>query len=486
MKSLELITDYYEYSMVYALYKQGKHKTVGYFDVFIRTIPDSGGYFVYNGLHKIIDYIQNYKYTEEQLAFLKASGNFDEDFIDYLRNLKLNLSIYSVKEGTPVFANEPVMTVIGSLVEAQLIESFILQAINYSSLVSTKASRMVQVDPSKKYLEFGTRRAHGYDASVEGARASYIAGFTGTACTEAGLKYGVPVSGTMAHSYIQMYDQEYDAFIDFAKTHPNNSVFLVDTYNTLKSGVPNAIKVAKDYLEPNGYKLKGIRLDSGDLAYLSKQARQMLDEAGLHDTEIVVSNSLDEHTITDLLLQDAPIDTFGVGERLITSKSHPVMGGVYKVVASMGKNGIVVPTIKLSETIEKITNPGFKRMYRFYDKDTHMAMADLIALHDEYIDPVEYEIFSPTEPWKRKLLKNYYIEELQIPIFMSGKLVYEIPSIDEVRKYHNEQMKTLWPEVKRLNKPHKYYVDLSQKLFDLKNKLVEEKREQGKSLTKNK
>ncbi|NLC34423.1 MAG: nicotinate phosphoribosyltransferase [Erysipelothrix sp.] len=481
MQSLELITDYYEFSMVYALYKKGKHNDVGYYDVFVRTIPDEGGYYIFNGLHKIIDYINNYHINEAQLKYLQETGNFDDDFIDYLRHLKLKLSIYSIKEGTPVFANEPVFTVIGSLVEAQLIESFILQAINYSSLVATKASRMVQVDPERNYLEFGTRRAHGHDASVEGARAAYIAGFAGTACTEAGLKYGVPVMGTMAHSFIQMYESEYDAFMDFAQIHPNNSVFLVDTYNTLKSGVPNAIKVAQDYLIPHGYKLKAIRLDSGDLAYLSKQARKQLDAAGMHDTQIVVSNSLDEHTITDLLLQEAPIDTFGVGERLITSKSHPVMGGVYKVVALMDKNNNVIPTIKLSETIEKVTNPGFKRLYRFYDKNTHKAMADLIALHNETIDPHEYEIFSPTEPWKRKLLQNYTIEELQVPIFTNGKLVYEIPSLDDVRKYHKEQMETLWDEVTRLRKPHKYYVDLSQELFDLKNQLVEEKRAQGKN-----
>lgn len=479
MESYELITDYYEYSMAYALFKQNKHKTVGYYDVFIRTIPDSGGYYVYNGLHKIIDYIQNFKFNEKQLSYLEKTGNYDSDFIEYLKNLKLKLSIYSVREGTPVFAHEPVLTVIGSYVEAQLIESFILQAINYSSLIATKASRMVQIDKSKTYLEFGTRRAHGTDASVEGARAAYLAGFDATACTEAGIKYDIPVSGTMAHSYIQMYDDEYSAFLDFAKVHKNNTTLLVDTYNTLRSGVINAIKVAKEYLIPNGYNLAGIRLDSGDLAYLSKQARAMLDEAGLYDTKIVVSNSLDEHTITDLLNQKAPIDVFGVGERLITSRSHPVMGGVYKVVASMNKQGEVIPTIKLSDTIEKVTNPGFKRVYRFYDKYTHKAMADLIALHDEHIDEHEYEIFSPTEPWKRKLLKDYYIKELQTPIFTNGELVYDVPTLEETRIYHQKQMDTLWPEVKRLNQAHKYYVDLSQELFDLKNKLVEEKRSMG-------
>lgn len=478
MNSYELITDYYEFSMAYTLFKQNKIKMVGYYDVFVRSIPDEGGYFIFNGLHKIIEYIENFKFDEKQLQYLQKRGNYDEDFIDYLRNLKLKLSIYSVKEGTPVFANEPVMTVVGTLIEAQLIESFILQAINYSSLVSTKASRMVQIDQSKTYLEFGTRRAHGSDASVEGARAAYLAGFDGTACTEAGFKYNIPISGTMAHSFVQMYDDEYEAFLAYAQINPDSCTLLVDTYNTLKSGIPNAIKVAKQYLEPLNKTLTGIRLDSGDLSYLAKQSRKMLDDAGLYDTKIVVSNSLDEHTITDLLSEGAPIDTFGVGERLITSRSHPVMGGVYKVVALM-ENGVVTPTIKLSESIGKVTNPGFKRLYRFYDKDTNKALADLITLHDEYISDDEYEIFSPTEPWKRKLLKNYYYEELQVPIYVNGKLIYEMPTIEQSRAYHQAQMDTLWPEVKRLSKPHKYFVDLSQKLFDLKNELVEEKRNQG-------
>lgn len=480
-KSQVLVTDFYEYSMAYAYFKQNKHKTVGYFDVFVRTIPDSGGYYILNGLHKFIDFIQNFKFEEDQLEYLQKTGHYDDDFIEYLRNLDLKINMYAIPEGTPVFANEPVVTIIGNLVEAQIIESFLLQSINYSSLIATKASRMVQVDPSKSYLEFGTRRAHGADASIEGARAAYLAGFTGTACTEAGMKYDIPVSGTMAHSYVQIYEDEYEAFLDFAKVHPTECVLLVDTYDTLKSGVPNAIKVALEYLIPNGYRLKGIRLDSGDLAYLSKQARIMLDEAGLEDSQIVASNSLDEFIITDLLLQGAPIDVFGIGERLITSRSHPVMGGVYKVVASM-KNGTATPTIKLSDTIDKITNPGFKRLYRFYDNDSHKAIADLITLYDEEVSEEEYEIFSQTEPWKRKILTNYYYKELQVPIFLNGKLVYDVPNIEEVRDYHQKQMDTLWPEVKRLTKPHQYFVDLSQDLFDLKNDLITEKRAQGKNI----
>lgn len=482
MNSDVLVTDFYEFSMAYTLFKQNKHNTIGYFDVFVRTIPDSGGYFVFNGLHKFIDYLENFKFDEKQLSYLKKVGKYDDDFIDYLRNLKLSLSVYAIKEGTPVFANEPVITVIGNLVEAQLIESFLLQAVNYSSLIATKASRMVQIAKDKSFLEFGTRRAHGKDASVEGARAAYIAGFDASACSEAGFKYDIPVAGTMAHSFVQMYDDEYSAFLAFAEINPSDTTLLVDTYNTLKSGVPNAIKVAKEYLIPNGYNLKAIRLDSGDLAYLSKQSRKLLDEAGLYETKIVVSNSLDEYTITDLLFQEAPIDIFGVGERLITSKSHPVMGGVYKVVAYMDERNEVIPTIKLSDTIEKITNPGFKRLYRFYDNKTNKALADLITLHDEEIDPDEYEIFSPTQPWKRKVLTDYYYKELQVPIYTHGKLIYDIPTLEEVRVYHQEQMDTLWPEVKRLSKAHQYFVDLSQNLFDLKNELVAEKREIGKHL----
>ena len=480
-KSQVLVTDFYEFSMAYAYFKQNKHHIIGYFDVFVRTIPDNGGYYVFDGLHKFIDFIENFKFDDDQLQYLQKTGKYDDDFIDYLRNLDLKINMYAVKEGTPVFANEPVVTIIGNLVEAQLIESFLLQCINFSSLIATKASRMVQVDPSKSYLEFGTRRAHGADAAIEGARAAYIGGFDASACTEAGMRYGVPVAGTMAHSYVQIYEDEYEAFLDFAKVHPNDCTLLVDTYDTLKSGVPNAIKVAQNYLIPNGFRLKGIRLDSGDLAYLSKQARIMLDEAGLTDAKIVASNSLDEFTITDLLLQKAPIDIFGIGERLITSKSHPVMGGVYKVVAYM-QDGDVIPTIKLSDTIEKITNPGFKRLYRFYDNDSHKAVADLITLHDETIAEDEYEIFSPTEPWKRKILTNYYYKELQVPIFSNGKLVYDVPTIEEVRDYHQKQMQTLWPEVKRLSKPHLYFVDLSQKLFDLKNELITEKRNQAKHI----
>ena len=473
-QSLMLVTDFYEYSMAYTYFKEGKQNEIAYFDVFVRTIPDKGGYYVFNGLHKFINFVQEFAYSKEQLDYLRSTGQFDDEFLSYLANIKLNIDMWSVPEGTPVFANEPVITVKGSLVEAQIVESVLLQCINYSSLITTKASRIVRAARGKAILEFGTRRAHGYDASIEGARAAVVAGCKGTACTEAGRKYDIPVSGTMAHSLVQVYNNEYDAFLAFARHNPENSVFLVDTYDTLRSGVPNAIKVANDYLIPNGYRLKGIRLDSGDLAYLSKKTREMLDEAGMCDAQIIVSNSLDEHIIDDLLLQNAQIDIFGVGENLITSKSSPVLGGVYKVVATEINNEIV-PTIKVSNNIEKITNPGYKKLYRFYDKDSNMALADLITLAHETIDKTEYEIFDPIAPWKRKTLTNYIVKELQIPIFEQGKLVYEVPTTKQVITYHQEQMDTLWDEVKRLRFPHDYYVDLSQELWDLKNALLEEK-----------
>jgi len=473
-QSLMLVTDFYEYSMAYTYFKEGRHTEIAYFDMFIRTIPDGGGYYVFNGLHKLIHFVENFKFSTEQIDYLHSTGAFDQEFLTFLSTLSLNIDMWSVPEGTPVFSNEPVITIRGSFIEAQIIETILLQCINYSSLVTTKASRIVRAARGREVLEFGTRRAQGHDASIEGARAAVIAGCMATACTEAGMKYNIPVSGTMAHSFVQVYDSEYDAFLAYARNNPENCIFLVDTYDTLRSGVPNAIKVAKDYLIPNGYRLKGVRLDSGDLAYLSKSTRALLDDAGLQDVKIVVSNSLDEFLIDDLLMQDAKIDVFGVGENLITSKSSPVLGGVYKVVA-FEKGETIVPTIKVSDNIGKITNPGYKKLYRFYDKDSNMALADLIALADEIIDPNEYEIFDPISPWKRKTLTNYIVKELQLPILKKGKLVYDVPTTLEVQTYHYEQMQTLWDEVKRLRFPHKYYVDLSQKLWDLKNKLLEEK-----------
>lgn len=472
--NFSLITDFYEFTMAYAYFKQNMHHEIGYFDVFIRSIPDKGGYVVFNGLHKFIDFVQNFHFTNEQIDYLRSTGSFDEEFLQYLKQLKLNIDVWSIPEGTPVFPNEPLVTVRGTLVEAQIIETYLLQCINYSSLVATKASRIVHAARGRQVIEFGTRRAQGSDASVEGGRAAYIVGCGGSACTESGFRYNVPVSGTMAHSYVQLYEDEYTAFLEYAKAIPNNCIFLVDTYDTLKSGMVNAIAVAKDYLIPNGYQLKAIRLDSGDLAYLSKKARAMLDDAGLYDTKILASNALDEFIIDDLLLQGAKIDSFGVGENLITSKSNPVLGGVYKVSA-YEKNNQIIPTIKISENLEKITNPGYKKVYRFYDKTTHKAIADLVTLADEIIPEDGYELFDPLATWKRKYITNYYYQELQIPIFKQGILVYDVPNTEAVRQRYIQQMDTLWEEVKRLKFPHQYYVDLSQPLWDLKHQLIEDK-----------
>lgn len=468
-----LLADFYEFSMAYAYYKQNRQNDIVYFDLFTRKHPDHNGYLIFNGLTRIIDAVKNFKFTEEELEYLRQEGFDDDGFIDYLRNINLNLDIYAVPDGTVMFKNEPLLTIRGPIIECQLVETLFLLSVNYSSLITTKASRIVHAAQGRAILEFGARRAQGYDAAVEGARCAVIGGCVATSNTLTGFQYGVNVTGTIAHSYVQLFETEYEAFLSYAKVHPDNCILLVDTYNTLKSGVPNAIKVAKEFLIPNGYKLKSIRLDSGDLAYLSKEARKMLDEAGLHDTQISASNSLNEEVIDDLIAQDAKIDAFGVGENLITSASSPVIGGVYKIVADENDDGSIRPLIKISDNVEKVTNPGFKRTYRFYDKETRKAMADYIALHHEVIPEDEITIFDPVAPWKKKTLTNYDVRELQVPIFLQGKLVYEVPSLEETIEYTKSELNSMWEEVLRLKFPHQYYVDLSQELFDLKNNLIE-------------
>lgn len=470
-----MMTDFYEFTMAYAYFKEKRHEEIAYFDMFIRRIPDGGGYLIFNGLNRLIEAIQSFRFTEEQLTYLQRSNVFDDEFIDYLRHLKLNLDIWSVEEGMPVFENEPLVTVRGTYIQAQLIETLLLLCVNYPILITTKASRIVTAARGRAVMEFGARRAQGMDASLEGARAAVIAGCVGTSCTLAGMKFGIPISGTIAHSYIQLHESEYAAFLSYSQIQPKNAILLVDTYDTLKSGVPNAIKVAQDFLIPNGYRLKGIRLDSGDLAYLSKRARKMLDDAGLTDCKILASNSLDEEIIDDLILQDAKIDSFGVGENLITSKSSPVLGGVYKVVA-YEKEGEIVPKIKISENIEKITNPGFKKLIRFYDKDTHKALGDLVCMADEVIPYDSYTLFDPVTPWKKKVITNYTYKQLQVPVFVNGNLVYTTRDTLQTRDFCKEQMETMWDEVKRLRNPHRYYVDLSMTLWNLKNRLIEENR----------
>lgn len=477
MRKLNLFTDFYELTMANSYFVEGKEKEIVYFDYFFRSLPDEGGYAIFAGLDHLINYLLNLKFSSEEIKYLERQKIFDQGFLEYLKTFKFSGDIYSFKEGSPIFPNEPILTVKGNIIECQIIETYLLATLNHQSLIATKAARIVGAAQNRNIMEFGARRAHGHDAANYGARAAYIAGAAGTSNTYASYKYGIPALGTMAHSYVQSFPSEYEAFLAYAKTYPNNSLFLVDTYDTLEIGIPNAIKVAKEYLEPNGYRLKGIRIDSGDLTYLTKEARKMLDKAGLNDCLITVSNSLDEYIIKDLLYQGAKIDTFGVGERLITAKSEAVFGGVYKLVA-LEYNGEIVPKIKLSDTVAKTTTPSFKQVYRLFD-NKNMAIADLITLREEVIDESKpYLLFDPDYIWKQKEISNFKAVPMQITIFKDGKLVYKKPSLNEIRTYCQESQKYLWDEMKRLEKPHKYYVDLSQKLWDLKKELIKSYRKQ--------
>lgn len=479
-RNLSMLTDFYQLTMANGYLKKDMKDRIAYFDMFFRRIPDDGGYVVIAGLEQLIEYINNLSFSQEDINFLRERRIFSEDFLEYLRNFKFQCDIWAIPEGTVVFPNEPIVTVRGPLPQAQLIETMLLLTINHQSLIATKASRIVRVSQGKEVLEFGSRRAQGYDGALLGARAAYIGGCVGTACTIVEQIYGIPSVGTMAHSWIQSFDNEYEAFKAYAEVYPTSSVLLVDTYNTIKSGVPNAIKVAKEILEPKGNRLKGIRLDSGDIAYLSKCARRMLDEAGMKDCKITASNSLDEYLIKDLLLQGAEIDIFGVGENLITSKSSPVFGGVYKLVAI--ENGHKLDSkIKLSENPEKVTNPGFKKPYRFYDKKTNKAVGDLLALSNEEIDESKpYILFDPIHTWKKTVLEDYYVKELQVKVFEKGQCVYSSPSIKEIRDHCKKELETLWEESLRLKNPHNYYVDLSEKLWTLKYDLINKYSNEGK------
>lgn len=470
---LELVTDLYEFTMSNGYFENGS-KDIAYFDIFFRKVPDKGGYAIVAGLEQVIDYVENLSFDEDDINYLRSLNLFSENYLDYLYNFKFTGDIWAVPEGTVVFPGEPLLTVRANIVEAQLLETAMLLLINHQSLIATKTSRIVRAAEGRPVMEFGARRAHGVSAAVYGARAAIIGGAVGTSCVLTAKEFGVPASGTMAHSWIQSFNSEYEAFKKYAELYPNNSLFLVDTYNTLESGVPNAIKVFDEVLKPKNIRPIGIRLDSGDLAYISKKAREMLDEAGYEDCKIFLTNSLDEYLITSLLNQEAKVDSFGVGENLITAKSDAVFGGVYKLVA-IEKNGVIEPKIKISENIEKITNPGFKKVYRFYNKDTNHAIADLIALADEEISNKEYDLFDEHNTWKKKHITNYYVKELQEKIFENGKLIYKKPELKEIAKYTKEQLETIWDEVKRLRNPQKYYVDISQKLYDLKTKMLNNK-----------
>lgn len=472
-KNYTMLCDFYELTMGQGYFANGYKDRITYFDVFFRQCPDGGAYAIAAGLEQIVEYIQELHFDPEDIEYLRGRNLFTEDFLQYLAGFHFTGDIWAIPEGTPIFPHEPIITVRAPAIEAQLIETYLLLCINHQSLIATKANRVVRAADGRVVLEFGSRRAQGADAAILGARAAYIGGCNGTACTISDQLYGVKAGGTMAHAWVQMFDSEYEAFKAYVMQFPNNATLLVDTYNTLKSGVPNAIRVFNEILKPMGITKCGIRLDSGDMAYLTQQARKMLDDAGWTECQISVSNSLDEYIIRDVLRQGAKIDMFGVGERLITAKSEPVFGGVYKLAAVEAPDGTVVPKIKISENIGKITNPHYKRVYRFIGNDTGKAIADYIAVYDEVVDDSkDLVIFDPDATWKTKTVYNFTARELQVPVFKGGKLVYDLPSLDQIRTYCKEQIDTLWDEIKRFDNPQNYHVDLSQKLWDIKYGLL--------------
>ncbi|MEG1686938.1 MAG: nicotinate phosphoribosyltransferase [Angelakisella sp.] len=473
-RNLTMLADYYEFTMANGYFNEGMGDREVVFDMFFRRIPDGGGFAIFAGLEQLVDYLNHLHFTEDDITYFRSRGCFSEPFLDYLRSFSFCCDVWSIREGTPVFPNEPIVTVKGPLVQAQMVETMLLLSINYQTLIATKSSRIVRAAAGRSVVEFGSRRAQSYDAAVLGARAAYIAGCAGTACTIADRDFGIPASGTMAHSWVQVFDSEYEAFKAYTTAYPHNCTLLVDTYNVVKSGIPNAIRVFNEVILPMGLRPQSVRIDSGDLAYLSKKARKMLDEAGFADVKIVASNSLDEYIIRDLLSQGAKIDSFGVGERLITSKSEPVFGGVYKLAAAADSSGVLQPKIKISESLEKITVPGFKQVYRLYSCENGKALADYITLRDEPApdETQDMVIFDPAAIWKRKRVYNYRAEQLLVQVFRRGQLCYDCPSVGEIRAYCADQLETLWDESKRFEFPHRYYVDLSQQLWDEKQQLL--------------
>ena len=462
-RNLTMLTDFYELTMAGGYFENGFKDKIAYFDMFYRRNPDHGGFAIMAGVQQVVDYLSNLSFSDEDISFLRSKGIFSEGFLEYLRDFRFSCDVWMVPEGTPIFPGEPIITVRGPVIQAQFVETMILLCVNHQSLIATKSSRIARAAEGRAVM----------DAAVYGARAAYIGGCVGTACAIADREMGIPALGTMAHSWVQMFDTEEDAFRAYARRYPNACLLLVDTYNVLKSGVPNAIKIFDEELKPKGIRPAGIRIDSGDITYLSRKARKMLDDAGYPDCKICASNSLDEYIIKDMLLQGAKVDTFGVGERLITSSSEPMFGGVYKLCAIEDEDGNIIPKIKISENVEKITTPCFKKIYRLYDRDTNQAMADVITLFDETIDDSKpYELFDPEHTWKRKTVENFIAVELRKQYFKNGKLIQEMPTLINVREYCRAGMNTLWDEVKRFENPHTYYVDLSQKLWDIKNELL--------------
>lgn len=471
-RNLTMLTDFYQITMGNGYLLKNMKDTIGYFEMFFRKIPDRGGFVIVAGLEQAIEYLGNLKFTEEDIAFLRNKGIFSEEFLTYLREFKFSCDVWAVPEGTPVFPNEPLLTIRGPIIECQFIETMILLTINHQSLIATKSNRVVRAAEGRTVLEFGSRRAQGYDGALLGARAAYIGGCHGTSCTLADIEYGVPALGTMSHSWVQSFENEYEAFKAYSECYPTECNLLIDTYNVLKSGIENAIKINEEFLKPKGNSLKSVRIDSGDIAYLSKKVRKRLDEVGLKNCKIIVSSSLDEYLIRDIIGQKAKVDSFGVGENLITSKTSPVLGGVYKLVA-IEKDGEITPKIKVSESPEKVINPGYKKLYRFYNKKNGKAIGDLLTLPEEVIDESnEYTLFDPVYTWKKTIVKDYSVRELQVQIYEKGKLVYELPTLKAIREYSKKEIESLWEEMLRFEFPQKYYVDLSKKLWTMKMEML--------------
>ncbi len=472
--NLTLLTDFYEFTMANGFFSEGMGDKIAYFDMFFRTVPSDGGFAIMAGVEQLIDYFKNLKFTNEDIEYLRSKKIFNEKYLNYLANFKFSCDVWAIPEGTPIFPQEPIVTVRGPVIEAQFLETMILLTVNHQSLIATKANRIVRAAEGRPVMEFGSRRAQGADAAILGARAAYIGGCCGTACAISDREYNVPALGTMAHSWIQMFDTEYEAFKAYARQYPDSCTLLIDTYNVLKSGLPNAIKVFDEVLKPMGKRPKGVRIDSGDITYLSKKCRKILDDAGYSDCGICASNSLDEYIIRDTLMQGAEITSFGVGERLITSKESPIFGGVYKLAAVENEDGQIIPKIKISENVAKITTPGFKQVYRLYSKETGAAIADVVTLFDEVIDNEKpYEIFDPEHVWKKKVVTDFYARPLLKQIFKNGECVYENPNLEALKEYCELEVDKLWDEVKRFENPHTYYVDLSKPLWNMKYELLE-------------
>ncbi len=471
-RNLTMLTDFYELTMANGYLIKGMGDTEVVFDMFFRRIPDGGGYAIVAGLEQLMQYIDNLNFSAEDIEFLRSKNTFSEEFLNYLADFKFSCDVWAIKEGTPVFPGEPIVIVKGPVIQAQLIETMLLLTINHQSLIATKSSRLNRAAAGRAIMEFGSRRAQSYDAAIIGSRAAYIGGCSSTACVIADQYYNIPAVGTMAHSWVQLFPDEYSAFKAYAEIYPESCTLLIDTYDVIHSGVPNAIKVFNEVLLPKGFRPKGVRIDSGDIAYLSKKVRNMLDEAGFEDCKIVASNSLDEYIIRDLILQDAKVDSFGVGENLITSRSEPVFGGVYKLCA-VKEGGEFVPRIKISESAEKVTTPGFKKLYRLFDRESGKAAADYITLYDEEVDDSQpITLFDPKDIWKTKELDNFKAVDLLEPVYEQGKRVYQSPPLKEIQAYCKQELDKMWDEIKRFENPHRYYVDLSEKLWTLKTILL--------------